>query len=214
MRCWPITAASTGCRSASATGVLATFWRPTSIGPFRASATGARPCRFGSVKKPATKKPWPVTPIFWPSRELTGTEVWQNAKRKNPDLPDDLAVHKPYIDAITYDSPKAAGAQDAPRAGGDRLLVRRRRDAFAQWGYPHQPGSDESFQGQFPADFISEALDRTRGWFYSLLAISTLLFGKDRDQESGGLSQDIFRGTMGLSPLAPRLHLQSLIPNP
>ena len=50
---------------------------------------------------------------------------------------------------------------------------------FAQWGYPHQPGSAEQFRDQFPADFISEALDQTRGWFYSLLAISTLLFGEE-----------------------------------
>jgi isoleucyl-tRNA synthetase len=47
---------------------------------------------------------------------------------------------------------------------------------FAQWGYPHQ-GKDE-FARQFPADFISEAIDQTRGWFYSQLAISTLLFGE------------------------------------
>ena len=46
---------------------------------------------------------------------------------------------------------------------------------FAQWGYPHQ--GKEKFESQFPADFISEALDQTRGWFYSQLAISTLLFG-------------------------------------
>jgi len=50
---------------------------------------------------------------------------------------------------------------------------------FAQWGYPHQPGSEERFRENFPADFISEALDQTRGWFYALLAISTLLFGRD-----------------------------------
>jgi isoleucyl-tRNA synthetase len=48
---------------------------------------------------------------------------------------------------------------------------------FAQWGWPHQNG--EMFLGQYPADFISEALDQTRGWFYSLTAISVLLFGKD-----------------------------------
>ena len=53
---------------------------------------------------------------------------------------------------------------------------------FAQWGYPHQPGSAERFRGQFPADFISEALDQTRGWFYSLLAISTLLFGEETSE--------------------------------
>ena len=48
---------------------------------------------------------------------------------------------------------------------------------FAQWGYPRQ--SRNSFEAQFPADFISEALDQTRGWFYSMLAISTMLFGEE-----------------------------------
>jgi isoleucyl-tRNA synthetase len=47
---------------------------------------------------------------------------------------------------------------------------------FAQWGYPHTPGSREALERAFPADFISEAIDQTRGWFYSLLAVSTLLF--------------------------------------
>ena len=47
---------------------------------------------------------------------------------------------------------------------------------FAQWGWPHQ--NDDRFEDQFPADFISEALDQTRGWFYSQLAISTMLFGE------------------------------------
>ena len=46
----------------------------------------------------------------------------------------------------------------------------------AQVGYPHSPGSAEAFT--FPADFISEAIDQTRGWFYSLLAINTLVFGE------------------------------------
>jgi Isoleucyl-tRNA synthetase len=46
---------------------------------------------------------------------------------------------------------------------------------FAQWGYPHQAGSLEKLTKAFPADFISEAIDQTRGWFYSLLAIATLL---------------------------------------
>ena len=55
---------------------------------------------------------------------------------------------------------------------------------FAQWGYPHQPGSAERFAGQFPADFISEAIDQTRGWFYSLLAISTLLFSEEENRRN------------------------------
>jgi isoleucyl-tRNA synthetase len=111
---------------------------------------------------------------------LEGTEVWQNAKRDNPDLPDDLKVHKPYIDAITYDSPKAKGARMRRVPEVIDCWFDSGAMPFAQWGYPHQRHSQEKFQTQFPADFISEALDQTRGWFYSMLAISTLLFGKDR----------------------------------
>ena len=47
---------------------------------------------------------------------------------------------------------------------------------FAQWGYPHQPGSVEQFERAYPADFICEAIDQTRGWFYTLMAIGTLVF--------------------------------------
>ncbi len=114
--------------------------------------------------------------------DVQGTDVWDAAKRKNPELADDLRVHKPYIDAVTYASTQPGVAP------GTRM--RRVPDVidcwydsgampFAQWGYPHQ--NADKFREQFPADFISEAIDQTRGWFYSLLAISTLLF---RDRES------------------------------
>ncbi|MGD0518098.1 MAG: class I tRNA ligase family protein, partial [Thermoguttaceae bacterium] len=115
---------------------------------------------------------------------LSGIEVWEKAKRENPDLPDDLKVHKPYIDAVTYDSPKAPGARMRRVPEVIDCWFDSGAMPFAQWGYPHQPGSEEKFNGQFPADFISEALDQTRGWFYSLLAISTLLFGKNGEQET------------------------------
>ncbi len=49
---------------------------------------------------------------------------------------------------------------------------------FAQWGYPHQPGSVERFNESYPADFICEAIDQTRGWFYTLMTIGTLVFDK------------------------------------
>ena len=54
---------------------------------------------------------------------------------------------------------------------------------FAQWGFPHK--NQDDFRSQFPADFISEAVDQTRGWFYSLLMISTLLFDDETCQEFG-----------------------------
>ena len=94
-----------------------------------------------------------------------------------------LDPHRPTIDEVTFTcSTCAAEGTD------DELSVSRRVepviDAWfdsgsmpaAQVGYPHAPGSAEAFA--FPADFISEAIDQTRGWFYSLLAINTLVFGE------------------------------------
>jgi isoleucyl-tRNA synthetase len=106
---------------------------------------------------------------------VRGTEVFAKAKAANPDLSDDLKVHKPYIDAVTYDSPFSAGARMRRVTEVIDCWFDSGAMPFAQWGWPHR-GEDE-FQQQFPADFISEAIDQTRGWFYSQLAISTLLFG-------------------------------------
>lgn len=108
---------------------------------------------------------------------VTGVNVWEEAKAANPELPDDLRVHKPYIDAVTYDSPFAEGARMKRVTEVIDCWYDSGAMPFAQWGYPHQ-GADQ-FAEQFPADFISEALDQTRGWFYSQLAISTMLFGKE-----------------------------------
>jgi isoleucyl-tRNA synthetase len=107
---------------------------------------------------------------------VRGTEVWLQAKADNPELVDDLRVHKPYIDAVTYKSPFAAGARMQRVTEVIDCWYDSGAMPFAQWGWPHQ--NDERFQDQFPADFISEALDQTRGWFYSQLAISTMLFGE------------------------------------
>ncbi len=120
---------------------------------------------------------------------VTGTEVWEEAKRANPDLPDHLKVHKPYIDAVTYDSPKAPGARMRRVPDVIDCWFDSGAMPFAQWGFPHQPGSREALSKQFPADFISEAIDQTRGWFYSLLAISTLLFGPEDDKQSTATSE-------------------------
>ena len=98
---------------------------------------------------------------------------FDEAKKKNPALSDHLMVHKPWVDDVTFEIP------------GEKGVYRRVTEVidcwfdsgcmpFAQHGYPHVEGSD--FDAEFPADFISEAIDQTRGWFYSLLTISTLLF--------------------------------------
>lgn len=123
---------------------------------------------------------------------ITGTEVWesayQEAKAKAGDrwtdaedqIWQDLKVHKPYIDAMTYDSPKAPGKKMRRVSEVIDCWFDSGSMPFAQFGYPHLPGSKELFEKNFPADFISEAIDQTRGWFYSQLAISTLLFGEKK----------------------------------
>jgi isoleucyl-tRNA synthetase len=129
---------------------------------------------------------------------LRGVEVWQAAKRANPNLVEDLKVHKPYIDEITYESPFV------PESASPKPRMRRVPDVidcwydsgampFAQWGYRGElgpPQAREKLAEQFPADFISEALDQTRGWFYSQLAISTLLFSAVRGPSSMARSEE------------------------
>ncbi|MGI8982781.1 MAG: isoleucine--tRNA ligase [Pirellulaceae bacterium] len=112
---------------------------------------------------------------------VSGTEVWDAAKKAKPSLSDDLKVHKPYIDAVTYDSPFAAGAKMKRVPDVIDCWYDSGAMPFAQWGYRGEDGpqpSREKFHEQFPADFIAEGLDQTRGWFYSQLAISTMLFGE------------------------------------
>ncbi len=96
-------------------------------------------------------------------------------KEMSDNCPDDIELHRPYIDAVTI---------TCPHCGKQMKRVPEVIDCwfdsgsmpFAQHHYPFE--NKELFEKQFPADFISEAVDQTRGWFYSLLAISTLLFGK------------------------------------
>ena len=114
---------------------------------------------------------------------LQGTEVWEQAKKANPDLPEDLKVHKPYIDAITYDSPFSSGSRMRRVSEVIDCWFDSGAMPFAQWGFPK--GDPEKFNTQYPADFISEAIDQTRGWFYSLLAISTLMLADEENNPEG-----------------------------
>ncbi len=90
-------------------------------------------------------------------------------------LPDHFELHRPYIDQAIL---------ACPQCGGDCRRVTEVMDCwfdsgsmpFAQWHYPFE--NADMFSEAFPADFITEAVDQTRGWFYTLLAISTLLFGR------------------------------------
>ncbi|MDR1703725.1 MAG: isoleucine--tRNA ligase [Clostridiales bacterium] len=86
-----------------------------------------------------------------------------------------LELHKPYIDTITLVCPECGQAMKRTPEVIDCWFDSGSMP-FAQWHYPFENG--DVFNENFPADFISEAIDQTRGWFYTLLAISTLLFDK------------------------------------
>jgi isoleucyl-tRNA synthetase len=89
----------------------------------------------------------------------------------------DLEPHRPFIDDVTFTLPDVAGTfRREPHvidAWYDSGAM-----PFAQWGYPYAPGSVERFNEAYPAQFICEAIDQTRGWFYTLMAIGTLAFGR------------------------------------
>ena len=89
--------------------------------------------------------------------------------------PDDIELHRPYIDAVTITCPKCGKQMHRVPEVIDCWFDSGSMP-FAQHHYPFE--NKELFEKQFPADFISEAVDQTRGWFYSLLAISTLIFNK------------------------------------
>ncbi|CAN5843337.1 isoleucine--tRNA ligase [soil metagenome] len=90
----------------------------------------------------------------------------------------DLDPHRPYVDEVTFGCAACGGTA---RRVGEVIDAWYDSGAmpFAQFGYPWRPGSEELFAERFPANYICEGLDQTRGWFYSLMAISTLLFGRN-----------------------------------
>jgi isoleucyl-tRNA synthetase len=115
------------------------------------------------------------TPLpFWVCTECENARCVRSAEEIG--LPPDADLHRPAIDDV---------ALKCERCGGEMRRIPEVLDVwfdsgampFAQRGYPR--ANREAFEQTFPAQFISEALDQTRGWFYSLLAISTLLFGRN-----------------------------------
>ncbi len=117
--------------------------------------------------------PLPIWECECGHRECIGSIA--ELKEKGIDVPDDIELHKPYVDNVHLKCEKC---------GKEMKRVSEVIDCwfdsgsmpFAQWHYPFE--NKELFEENFPADFISEAIDQTRGWFYTLMAISTLLFDK------------------------------------
>ncbi len=95
-------------------------------------------------------------------------------KRSNKPLPEEIDLHKPEVDEIYFDCPKCGGQMKRTPEVID-VWFDSGSMPFAQWHYPFE--NEVKFKENYPADFISEAIDQTRGWFYSMFAISTLLTG-------------------------------------
>ncbi len=96
-------------------------------------------------------------------------------KEMSDNCPDNIELHKPYIDAVELNCPKCGGKMHRVSEVIDCWFDSGSMP-FAQWHYPFE--NKEIFDENYPADFISEAIDQTRGWFYTLMAISTLIFDK------------------------------------
>ncbi len=99
----------------------------------------------------------------------------EELKSMSDNCPDDIELHRPYIDAVTIKCEKCGKQMQRVPEVIDCWFDSGAMP-FAQHHYPFE--NKDLFDAQFPADFISEAVDQTRGWFYSLLAISTLIFNK------------------------------------
>lgn len=118
--------------------------------------------------------PLPIWECECGHRECIGSIA--ELKEKGLNVPDDIDLHKPYIDKVQM---------SCPHCGKKMQRVSEVIDCwydsgsmpFAQHHYPFE--NRELFEQNFPAQFISEAVDQTRGWFYTLLAISTAVFGKN-----------------------------------
>ncbi|ACA55145.1 isoleucine--tRNA ligase [Clostridium botulinum] len=117
--------------------------------------------------------PLPIWECDCGHRECIGSV--EELKEKGISVPENIELHKPYIDAVKL---------NCPHCGKEMTRTNEVIDCwfdsgsmpFAQHHYPFE--NKEVFENTFPAQFISEAVDQTRGWFYTLLAISTALFGK------------------------------------
>ena len=88
-----------------------------------------------------------------------------------------LDPHRPFVDDITFKCSECSTIMNRIPEVID-CWYDSGAMPFAQWGYPHKAGSVENFKAAYPADFICEAIDQTRGWFYTLMAIGTLVFDK------------------------------------
>ena len=148
-------------------------WMPESIGEGRFGNFLEGVIDWGLSRSRYWGTPLPIWECKCGHKHLIGSI--EELKSMSSDCPDDIELHKPYIDNVHLNCPECGG------------LMQRVSDVidcwydsgsmpFAQLHYPFE--NKELFEQNYPADFISEAVDQTRGWFYTLMAISTLIFDR------------------------------------
>ncbi len=115
--------------------------------------------------------PLPIWECKCGHRHLVGSIA--ELKELGENVPEDIELHKPFVDAIHLKCPECSGEMTRVSEVIDCWFDSGAMP-FAQWHYPFE--NKKKFEDNYPADFISEAIDQTRGWFYTLLAISSLLF--------------------------------------
>ena len=148
-------------------------WIPESIGKGRFGDWLENVQDWGLSRNRYWGTPLPVWQCECGHQDCIGSI--KELKEKADNSPDDIELHRPYIDAVTIKCPKCGKEMHRVPEVIDCWFDSGSMP-FAQHHYPFE--NKEIFEKQFPAQFISEAVDQTRGWFYSLLAISTLLFNK------------------------------------
>ena len=148
-------------------------WIPESIGKGRFGDWLENVQDWGISRNRYWGTPLPVWQCECGHQDCIGSI--EELKEKADNCPDDIELHRPYIDAVTIKCPKCGKEMHRVPEVIDCWFDSGSMP-FAQHHYPFE--HKETFEKQFPAQFISEAVDQTRGWFYSLLAISTLLFNK------------------------------------
>ena len=148
-------------------------WIPESIGKGRFGDWLENVQDWGLSRNRYWGTPLPVWQCECGHQDCIGSI--EELKEKADNCSDDIELHRPYIDAVTIKCPKCGKEMHRVPEVIDCWFDSGSMP-FAQHHYPFE--NKEIFEKQFPAQFISEAVDQTRGWFYSLLAISTLLFNK------------------------------------
>ena len=148
-------------------------WIPESIGKGRFGDWLENVQDWGLSRNRYWGTPLPVWQCECGHQDCIGSI--EELKEKADNCPDEIELHRPYIDAVTIKCPKCGKEMHRVPEVIDCWFDSGSMP-FAQHHYPFE--NKETFEKQFPAQFISEAVDQTRGWFYSLLAISTLLFNK------------------------------------